>query len=685
MASSPSYINARGVALSTASQHSFWAANPGQITSAPGGGHVLYGDGFDDIFYIYSPTDQVILPQQAGIDTVNDDAWDAAYTLPAGVQNLILSGGGQVATGNALDNLIIAQSGTTTMSGGGGDDIFVDGSGPDTIIDPQGSGDDVIYNFKNGVDHVSLVECSGLTSFAAVQAAMTQVGADVVLNMGDGQTLTFRNETISHFGANDFYLPLNTSGMKLSFDDEFNSFSASANGVGTTWMTAMSYGERTLPANSEAEYYSDSSVGVNPFAINNGVLDITAAPTNPSSNPLGLPYTSGVITTYKSFSQLYGYFEMRAEMPAGAGFWPAFWLLPENNAWPPELDVTEQIGSMPGIDYVTAHTNVGKFNNMISSGVDVGNTTQGFHTYGVNWTPTTITWYFDGQAIATCATPADMHSPMYMIVNLAVGAKGSWPGPANAGSKAVMQIDYVRAYAYDSGNPSSSGSQTSAAAASKQSTAKLASGPVQVSNATTHTLTTGSVATAEQDATERGHAIALGQAADAGYAASGLAAGSTVEITTGGRVTLNAAVGGSSATNMLTVKFSRTGTLTLNARPFIAAIGATPGDTLIAGASFQTLTGAGDDKLVGSVDGHDLFRDTAAGLNGDTISGFMATDVIDLTNLAFDRSHLTYSAATSVLSITDGHQASAIKLVGAFDAAGFTAASDGHGGTMITY
>jgi hypothetical protein len=66
----------------------------------------------------------------------------------------------------------------------------------------------------------------------------------------------------------------------------------------------------TLPSNHEAQYYSNSSVGGNPFHLHDDVLDITATA---GSNPQGLPYNSGVITTQNSFSQLYGYFEMRAD------------------------------------------------------------------------------------------------------------------------------------------------------------------------------------------------------------------------------------------------------------------------------------------------------------------------------------------------------------------------------------
>src|SRR5579863_10202506 len=136
--STQTYVNARGVTLSTTPasgvSHSFWAAAPGTVTTALGGGHTLYADGFNDTFYIYSATDQVIVPAgMTGDDTVVDDAWNAAYTLAPGVQNLVLTGNNQVVTGNAGNDLIIAQSGTQTMIAGSGDDVFVCDSSPDTI------------------------------------------------------------------------------------------------------------------------------------------------------------------------------------------------------------------------------------------------------------------------------------------------------------------------------------------------------------------------------------------------------------------------------------------------------------------------------------------------------------------------------------------------------------------------
>ena len=248
---------------------------------------------------------------------------------------------------------------------------------------------------------------------------------------------------------------LNLTGYHLTFDDEFNSFTSSPNGTSgwdTTVFGAPGYaGNRAL---GNQEYLSDSSVGVNPFSVGGGVLTITAAP---GSNPAGKEYNSGVITTEGDFSQAYGYFEMRAELPQGAGMWPAFWMYPETGYGIRELDVMEAFGAPApdgegGSD--TYHYNV--HDNGLSGTQDGAwvptnvNIYDSYNTYGMMWTPTTITFYFDGEAVAQEATPADMNVPMYMIATVAVG--GSWPGEAT-GETAQMKIDYIRAFSSNSAIP----------------------------------------------------------------------------------------------------------------------------------------------------------------------------------------------------------------------------------------
>jgi beta-glucanase (GH16 family) len=244
--------------------------------------------------------------------------------------------------------------------------------------------------------------------------------------------------------ANDTAPP--TARMHVTFESHFDSLNNTAAGEGD-WMTTGASGWRTLGNNKEAEYYSDASVGTNPFSVRDHVLTITASRGN---NPAGLPFNSGMLTTYRLFSQRYGYFEMRAQLPTGAGLWPAFWLLPVDGSWPPEIDVMESLGSVPHTIYVGTHSAVGGPNVGTTTPVHVGDTSNAFHVYGLDWQPTEITWFFDDKPVFKEPTPADMHTPMYMLINLAVGGRDSWPGPPVRATvfPAHFNVDYLRVYSH---------------------------------------------------------------------------------------------------------------------------------------------------------------------------------------------------------------------------------------------
>jgi beta-glucanase (GH16 family) len=246
------------------------------------------------------------------------------------------------------------------------------------------------------------------------------------------------------------------TGFTETFADEFNNISL-WNGTTGTWQTNFYNGDRTLFGNGELETYMDPSyqgssghaLGVDPFSVSNGILTITAAPTDPSVLPFvgNIPYTSGLITTESSFAQLYGYFEIRAKVPQGQGVWPAFWLMPLDKSWPPEIDAMEVLGQKTtevfhGSRAVDATLNTGGSYQLIDSA-------DGFHTYGVLWEPSGIKWYIDGAEVGTAPNSSD--KPMYMLTNLAVG--GLWPGSPDATTPfpADYQVDYIHAFTLDGG------------------------------------------------------------------------------------------------------------------------------------------------------------------------------------------------------------------------------------------
>ncbi len=78
---------------------------------------------------------------------------------------------------------------------------------------------------------------------------------------------------------------------------------------------------------------------------------------------------------------------------------------------------------------------------------------------------------------------------------------------------------------------------------------------------------------------------------------------------------------------------------------------------------------------------------SAAALNHQTVSQFAAGDAIDVRDLIPGRAAVTATAAatTTLLGFTDGTHAGSVTLDGAFLQTHFTAAADGHGGTLIGY
>src|SRR5690606_25053733 len=148
-----------------------------------------------------------------------------------------------------------------------------------------------------------------------------------------------------------FALQIDLSGMTQTFSEEFNSLSR---GPGGTWDSNYWWGtDNGSSLESQVSWYIDTDYAptraLDPFSLDDGVLSITARSVPAGLQPFvnGYEYASGLLTSFNSFSQTYGYFEIRADMPEGEGVWPAFWMLPADGGWPPELDVIELSGSEP--------------------------------------------------------------------------------------------------------------------------------------------------------------------------------------------------------------------------------------------------------------------------------------------------------------------------------------------------
>ncbi len=212
--------------------------------------------------------------------------------------------------------------------------------------------------------------------------------------------------------------------------------------------------------NNEQEYYTAENA-----TVEDGNLVITAKKEDVESSH----YTSARLVTRDTFSQAYGKFEARIKLPTGTGFWPAFWMMPQDSVYGTwassgEIDIMENRGRIPETVSGAIHFG-GEFPDNVSLGQAYtfpdGGAADDYHTYTLEWEPGELRWYVDGHLYQTQnnwysigknqpannAYPVPFDQPFYMILNLALG--GNFDGGNNIDDSKLpgkMYVDYVRAY-----------------------------------------------------------------------------------------------------------------------------------------------------------------------------------------------------------------------------------------------
>jgi beta-glucanase (GH16 family) len=239
----------------------------------------------------------------------------------------------------------------------------------------------------------------------------------------------------------------------LVFSDDFNGTSLDASKWSTCydWRLPSETG-CTNQGNLEQEWYTRDQL-----TVGNGALILTAqkAPTDVvlQGQVKTFEYQSGMINTGSGgtsgnahWAGTYGYYEARIKFGQGDGVWPAFWLLPVDKQWPPEIDIMEFIGGKPNQILQTVHWQQNGKPLENSKVVTGQNYSGGWHTYGVDWEPGRIDWYIDGVKTNSYIGSNVPDQPMEMILDLAIG--GTLPKNADDSTSfpQEMQVDYVHVY-----------------------------------------------------------------------------------------------------------------------------------------------------------------------------------------------------------------------------------------------
>jgi hypothetical protein len=249
------------------------------------------------------------------------------------------------------------------------------------------------------------------------------------------------------------YVP---QGYQLTFSEEFADLSIDplCDGSGNWLPYWCKYGVRHLADNGDEAIKADPSYrGTGgPTLAEHGLLTHERTPGNTlklygrvipnaiRSQYYGFPYVGGMISSERSHAQTHGYWEVRARFTnTSKGHHWAIWLLPQDGAWPPEIDLVEVVGQQPHRFFMNAH-GTGSSQLVWFSPDDPS----GWHTWGFLWTEDDLIWYVDG--VARKRISNYINKPMYLLISPEIG--GSWAGHPDKSTVWPMEaeIDYIRVY-----------------------------------------------------------------------------------------------------------------------------------------------------------------------------------------------------------------------------------------------
>ena len=215
---------------------------------------------------------------------------------------------------------------------------------------------------------------------------------------------------------------------RLRLNDEFNGRSLNRSVWSTGWLAPGI----TPPVNSgELECYDPRNVRVQDGTLQ---LSLIGRPTAGGGKPR--PYVSGMINSDGKFQFTYGLLEARLWLPGQGRVltdWPAFWADGQN--WPAdgEIDVVEGLGGEACWHF--------DYPGRAPGGCHPGNYANGWHTFGADWEPGSITYYYDGHVVGTLRSGITS-APMYLILNLATANAYGIPVRVPA----TMRVCYVRVW-----------------------------------------------------------------------------------------------------------------------------------------------------------------------------------------------------------------------------------------------
>lgn len=151
---------------------------------------------------------------------------------------------------------------------------------------------------------------------------------------------------------------------------------------------------------------------------------------DPEEGTMIPPVRSARLSTKGSKSIRYGRVEVEAKVPKGDWIWPAIWMMPEDSVygdWPRsgEIDIMESRGNNRGYDEGGRNWYYGTLHWAPTSQTDAywrttsakkirrGEYSDGFHKFGIQWTPSYIYFYVDSRIHQILHIGFSADTPLY--------------------------------------------------------------------------------------------------------------------------------------------------------------------------------------------------------------------------------------------------------------------------------
>ncbi len=244
--------------------------------------------------------------------------------------------------------------------------------------------------------------------------------------------------------------PLGLSGnWTCSFDDEFNGTSLNTS-VWTPQLTANS----GYVAGADCYVNNPDTVSVSGGYLNLSIVKVAPFTCTSPTGSFTSDYEAGMVSTWDTFDQTYGAFEVNAKLPAAtvAGLQETFWLYPQTLAYGPwpdsgEIDFAEFYSEYPGDDVPYIH--------YADSGSDPDVTAytctidqNAFNTYELDWQPGVLTVLYNGNVCLVdhpLTGQEPFNDPFFIALTQALGQTTNAP-TASTPTSGTTQVDWVRAW-----------------------------------------------------------------------------------------------------------------------------------------------------------------------------------------------------------------------------------------------